>query len=701
MSVLSKIRERSTLLLIIIGGALVAFILGDILTSNSTLFSGGGRNDLGEISGKTISAEEFEQRLLKMEENFKLNTGQENIDDATKDMLKEQAWNQLLNEVIMTEEYKEIGITVSPQELFDMVSGPEPHQSVKQGFTNPETGVFDPKSVLNFLKTMDQDATGATKARWIVFESGIKQERIAEKYNNLIKEGLYVTNNQAKQDYIAKNKNIKFKYVVQRYNSIPDSAISVTEADIKKYYDEHKNEYEQEAGRKIEYMTFEVTPSEEDIKETEEILVKLVDDFKNTDNDSLFVKQNSDAPFNNEYLSREQLPSNIDSTLFDAEKGTVIGPYREGDAFRLAKVTDFKYSPDSVKARHILIKIANNDTTAVLAKADSLKKVIKGGKKFDEIAKNVSEDIGSATNGGDLGWFTEGAMVKPFNDASFVGKKGDMPVVISQFGVHLIEILDKSAEKKKIQITFIERAIEPSSKTFQAVYAKASEFANKYPNEEVFEKAVEEQGGNKKIAENIKEGDKGIIGLEGSRDLVRWAYKAEKGEVSKTFEFGDKYVVAVLKEIKEEGNAPLEQVREEIELAARKEKKAEKFEEDFNAAINSGASKIEDIASKLNTNPETVESINFAAVAVPGVGKEPTVIGTLFALPQGGISKPVKGETGVFIVSVESIIEPPPTTDYSANKNQLSGGLINRVGSEVFEALKENADVTDNRAKFY
>ena len=701
MSVLSKIRERSTLLLIIIGGALVAFILGDILTSNSTLFSGGGRNDLGEISGKTISAEEFEQRVLKMEENYKLNTEQENIDEATKDMLKEQAWNQLLNEVIMTEEYKKIGINVSPQELFDMIRGNEPHPSVRQGFTNPETGVFDPKSVMNFLKTMDQDATGATKARWLVFESGIKQERIAEKYNNLIKEGLYVTNNQAKQDYIAKNKSVKFKYIVQRYSALSDSAISVTEAEMKKYYDEHVNEYEQESSRKIEYMTFEVTASEEDIKETEETLLQLAEDFKNTDNDSLFIKQNSDAPFNSEYLSKEQIPSHIDSALFDSEKGTVIGPYREGNAFKFAKVTDFKFSPDSVKARHILIKITNNDTTQALAKADSLKKVIKAGKKFDEIAKNVSEDVGSATNGGDLGWFTEGAMVKPFNDASFAGKKGDMPVVVSQFGVHLIEILDKSAEKKKVQITFIERAIEPSSKTFQSVYANASEFANKYSTEEAFEKAIEEQGANKKIAENIKESDKSIVGLEGSRELVKWAYKAEKGDVSKTFEFGNKYVVAVLKEIKEEGNAPFEQVKEEVELAANKEKKAEKFTEEFNAAITSGAKNIDDLASKIHTNPEVVENINFSAIAVPGVGKEPSVIGTVFALPQGKLSKPIKGETGVFVVSIENITEPQPANDYSAIKDQLSSGLKNRVSSEVFEALKENADITDNRANFY
>lgn len=700
MSVLAKIREKSGLLLLVIGGALVLFIAGDLLTSNTSVFNR-TQTDVGEVAGRRISGQEFEFRVSKAEENYRLNTGQQSIDEGLKDMLRQQTWNQMLNEIIMEAEFNELGIVVSPQELYDMIRGNDPHPSVKQAFTNPETGVFDPNAVLKFLKNMENDESGATKARWVEFESSIKRERLNEKYNNLISKGLYVPTAFAKLDYEAKNRLANIKYVAKRYNTIPDSTIVLTDADLQKYYKEHLYEFEQEASRKIEYVVFDVFPSQEDDQKVLEEISSLKNEFAQSDDDTAFITANSDLPLNGAKFSKSQLPADMEEPVFANGKGYVHGPYKEGNIYKLAKVIDVQTSSDSVKARHILVKINGTDTASAQAKIDSLKTLIKKGKKFEDLAKEHSEDLGSGSNGGDLGWFTEGTMVKPFNDACFNGKKGDMPVVISQFGIHLIEILDKTAPTQKATILYLEKQVEPSSKTAQQVYIKASEFVSKANNQESFDKTAEEMGIVKRVAENIKEVDRNIVGMNNSKEIIRWVYndKTKQGSVSKPFEIDNKFIVAILTEIREKGYATLEQVKTQVEIGAKKDKKAEQFINEINSSLAAGS--LDAIAQKLNVSVETADNVNFAAFAIPGMGREPRVLGTIFATKQGALSKPIKGETGVFLVSPQSFTEPAQVSDYNPYKMQLSGALSNRVNSEVFEALKEKANVVDNRGKFY
>jgi peptidyl-prolyl cis-trans isomerase D len=701
MSVLAKIREKSGLLLLVIGGALVLFIAGDLLTSNTSVFNRTA-NDLGEVAGRRITGEEFEYRVAKAEENYRMNTGQQSIDESLKDMLRQQTWNQMLNEIIMDAEYKELGIVVSPQELYDMVRGNDPHPSVKQAFTNPQTGIYDPSAVLNFLKSMENDESGATKVRWVEFEASIKRERLTEKYNNLVSKGLYVPTAFAKLDYEEKNRLANVKYVAKRYNTIADSTVVLNDADLQKYYKEHQYEFEQEASRKLEYVLFDVFPSQEDDQKVLADISDVKAEFTQSEDDTAFVAANSDLPLNGAKFSRAQLPADMEEAVFANGKGFVYGPYKEGNLYKLAKVIDVQTSSDSVKARHILVKINDNDTASTQAKVDSLKNLIKKGKKFEDVAKDNSEDFGSATNGGDLGWFTEGTMVKPFNDACFNGKKGDMPVVTSQFGIHLIEVLDKTAPAQKVTLLYVEKEVEPSSKTAQEVYIKASEFVSKANNKESFDKAAEEMGIVKRVAENIKEVDRNIVGINNTKEIIRWAYndKTKEGNVSKPFEIENKFVVAILTEIREKGYATLEQVKPQIEIGARRDKKAEMFINEINQAMAGGAN-IDAVASKLNTGVENADNVNFGAFAIPGMGREPRVLGTIFATKQGATSKPVKGETGVFVVSPQSFTEPTQVSDYNPYKTQLSGALSNRAAGEVFDALKDKANVIDNRGKFY
>lgn len=698
MSILEKIRTKSGLLVGIIAVALLIFVLESALDSGNRFFSS-KKTMVGEVLGKEISIQEFETKVEKAVENEKARSGKTNVDDNMMDNIRNQVWNELVMERVLKVQYQDLGLAVSKDELFDMVQGKNPHPSVKQAFTNPQTGVFDPNQVIQFLKNMDKDETGATKERWINFEQAVKQEKIANKFYTLIKKGLYVTKAEAKRGNIAQNRIFKFNYVAQKYYTLADSTIKVEEEELKKYYSENKNKYKQDFdSRSIEYVSFDVNPSNEDRDAAFSDIKKLGSEFTSATNDSEFVNANSDKKFVDAYVSRNQLNSQID-TLFSSPIGTIFGPYLEGNNFRIAKLSGFKMVPDSVKARHILIKAINGDINKAKAKADSLKKLIKAGAKFEELAKTNSEDPGSAVKGGDLGFFKEGMMVKPFNDACFNGKVGDMPIVESQFGVHLIEVTGKGKETRKVLISYLDRIVEPTSKTFGSVYQQASEFAGKNTNEETFNKAVNEKKLTKLPAQNFRNIDKNVGGLENSRQIVKWAFEAKKGEVSKVFELNNKYVIALLTEVKDKGILPLEAVKKQVEFEVIKDKKAEKFIAELTPKVNASSS-LQDLASKVTLPIDSAKSVTFAAPYLPN-GRELSIAGELFALKKGFNRKVIKGENGVYVIELYDIQEPTELKDYKAITDQIANQMKQRVDYEVFEALKQNSSVEDNRASFY
>ncbi|MBL0047960.1 MAG: SurA N-terminal domain-containing protein [Bacteroidetes bacterium] len=699
MTVLGKIRQRSGLLVTVIAIALLIFILEQALESKNSFFSGDQKR-VGEVNGKNISIDDYQAQLDQAIESQKERDKKTTVDDNTMESLRGQVWNQLVYQYTMEPEYKELGVTVSVDELDDMVRGKNPHASVKQAFTDPKSGQFDPASVTNFLKNMDKDETGATKLRWLNFEDAVKKERIAAKFNNLIKGGLYVTKSQAKQAYIDNEQKVKFSYVLQRYSNVQDSAVKVSDEEIQKQYNENKNKYKQaETMRSISYLTFDVTASPSDVQATQEQMNRVAADFKTAAVDSDFVNANSDNKYVASFYNKGMMDPFTDSLLLNAASGFVYGPVSMGNSIKIYKVTGIKMVPDSVKARHILVKINNGNTAAAKAKADSLKGLLKT-KKFDELAKTNSEDPGSAIKGGDLGWFRDGMMVKPFNDACFNGKVGDIVVVESQFGIHLIEVTGRGIEKRKVEIATIDRSVEPSSQTFQAIYGKASEFAGKNTSAQLFDSAIVKQGLNKRIADNIRETDRNLAGLENARELVRWAYSAKKGDISKVFELSNKYVIAQLTEIKDKGILPLDAVKAQVETEAKKEKKAQQFSSSFKAAM-AGVTSLDQLAPKVKSTAEKVENQTFANSSVMGVGREGAVVGNVFAMKVNKISEPIKGDAGVFVVQVTEITPPAATKDYKANQTQVQGALKQRVDYELFEALKDKADVQDNRAKFY
>src|ERR1019366_2748509 len=712
MSVLESLRKRSGLLVTIVGLALFAFVLTGLFEKSSTF--GGSDNVVGEIAGKSIEYPAFNAKVQEAIEMKKQNSRRATLTDNETNEIVQQIWNQSINEEVMNKEYAKLGISVSDEELYDiMVDHPHPTLirnlsdpqtgKINPAFADPITGALSPAKIREFTQAMNPEQ----ETQWTQLENYVRQTRIIEKYNNLIKKGLYVTSAATKRDFIAQNTNSTIQYVVKNYASAPDNSITFTDDDLKLYYNTHQSEYKQETSRKIEYVSFDISPSSEDRDIANTDMQRIATNFKTTkaSEDSAFVIAESDTRMIDEsFHIKGTLSPQIDSMMFKEAVGTVVGPYEENGTLKIFKLIAVKTSADSAKVRHILIAYAGSGAsetakrTKLQAKsmADSLLGSIKKGAKFLEFVEKYSDDGGKKMppnkkegedypgKGGDYGWVSaDSQFVEPFKNAGLDNKKGELLVVESQFGYHIIEVLDTKGTQKKVEVATIERKLEPSSKTMQAIYLKASEFAGKNTTNDLFQQAVIDNKLNKRIADNIKENDKTIPGIESARPLIRWAYENKKGTVSEPKEFGNKYVVAVITDVKEKGFAELEQVKDDVTAKVIKEKKAELFAKELNTAM-AGGSLITAIATKMQLKLGQAENINFKANAIPGAGNEPGVIGAISVQKAKTMSKPLAGKAGVFVIYTASVTDAPALKDYKAQQASAMSQLQPRVDYEVY-----------------
>ncbi len=729
MSVLENLRKRSGLLITIVGLALFAFVLTGLFENGSM---GDSDKTVGEIAGKSIDYVIFNNKVQEALENKKRNSNKTVLDENEIDGVIQQVWNQSINEEVMTKEYEKLGISVSDEELYDLMID-HPHSALLRNlsdqqtnkvfpvFADPITGELSTAKIKEYTSKMNPEQ----EKQWIQLEAYIRQMRTIEKYNNLIKKGLYVTTAAVKRDFIASNTNSDIKYVIKNFKLVADSTIKVADADLNAYYTAHQNEFKQGTSRKIEYVAFDIAPSQEDKDDAMENMKATAAIFKTNKltEDSLFVIAESDSrSFDISFHAKGTLSPEIDSIMFNSEAEAVVGPYKENEIFKVSKLIAIKKSADSAKVRHILIAYQGSGAVEGLTRnkeqaksmADSLMGLLKKGAKFNDFVEKFSDDSGKKMppnkkegesypgKGGDYGWLNQNSQfVDPFKNAGLDNKKGAIVIAESQYGYHIMEVLDTKGSQKKVQVATIERKLEPSSKTMQAVFLKASEFAGKNKTDELFQKAVVENKLNKRVVESIKENDKTIAGIESPRPLVRWAYENKKGAVSEPMEFGNKFVVAVLTGIKEKGVAPLDQVKEDLTSKVIKEKKAEMFVKEFNTNLTAGI-QIEAFAAKMKLNVGQAKQINFNTPAIPEAGNQPTVIGAVSVQKAKTISKPLVGTEGVFIVYVETITNAPVQKEYKAQQSAAIAQLQPRVDSEIYyEALKTNANIVEHLFKFY
>ncbi|MBA3683076.1 MAG: SurA N-terminal domain-containing protein [Bacteroidetes bacterium] len=716
-SVLEKIRRRTGLLVGIVGLALVIFILESLLGSGASIFGDNEQMSVGSINGKNIDRNEF---LTKRENQLNILRQQKqtnDIDEATTSQVNDYIWQQYVSDMVIKPQYAKVGITVGEDEVYERVVV-HPVPSVAQRLTDQKTGKvyeqlaaadgsLDPAKFRQFV----QNATGDQEMFVKQMEEDIKNMRYAEKYATLIRKGLYTTTAEAKESYKAQNLKINFTYVIKRFDSVSDSTVKVTDDEIQKFYTNNSYMFmNTETSRKIEYVSFDVVPSASDVDTISKQSLRAAQLFresKSLKDDSTFIASESEnGAINIQDMTKKTMIVR-DSSIFTSAPGTVFGPYNEGAYFKIYKLEAINSIADSARVRHILIGVNDPQTqqpkrSMAQAKkaADSLLVLIKTKQvTFDTLVKTVSEDGGSKTNGGDYGWFDENkGFVEPFKNAGLMGTKGNISVVETQFGYHIIEVLDVSKTRHNTyKVAQIFKLIAPSDETNQAIFAKANQFAGENNTSETFDKAVDTQKLTKRLADNIKESDRQLPGLDGAKELVRWVYTAKKGDVN-IFTFADKHIVVKVSGIKNKGVLPLEDVKDEVRILAIKDKKAQTFIAEFNAKAGS-TKNVEEIATKLGLEAKKQNDMPYSSHNVEGLGHDDILIGTAIGTKAGATSKFVTGDNGVFVLNVTSITDSKIPEDLKMIKMQNEQASGGRADYEVFNALKELANIEDHRSR--
>jgi peptidyl-prolyl cis-trans isomerase D len=707
MGIMSFLRERMGKIVAIgIGLALFAFVAEEAIRQGSSMFHD-DRNLLGEVAGEKVAYDDYSKRFEQNVNQFKQQSGQSNLNAQFTAYIQENTWNQEVSGIILNKEIEKLGLTVSGDEAQSMVSGNNPNPQIVQAFGDPKTGQLDKAKLNSFLTNLKTaKADDPMKLQWTQFITQMVETKTGEKYMSLVTNGLFVNALDAKDDYEAKNRLVNFKYVTLDYASIPDSKITLTDDDYKGYYDDHKSEFKnKEELRSFDYVSINASPSKDDSVAVKDQVEKLVPAFKASTNDSLFIQVNAEtkAPF--AYKKKGQLGDpKLDTVMFGQQKGFVYGPYFSQGSYKIAKLVDSKTTFDSVKTRHILIKVGADGSAKAMAKADSLKKLIQGGRSFKELAATFSEDPGSAKDGGEIPSFDfngvmagGGGQIAPeYYKAAFKGNKGDMVIATSQFGVHLIQIEDQKGSSPVVEVAVVDKPVTASAKTQSAAYSKAQAFLGSLTKDN-FDAEVKKAGLVKKTATDVNAMASGLPGLDNAREVVRWAFKADQGSFAdQVYIVGDQYIIPILTTIKPKGVLPLDVVKKQIEPAVRNHVKAKQLMD----KLQSGGSTIDQVAQKTDSKVVPVQNIVFANPVIPGLSLEYRLIGTIFGSQPGKLSKPVEGQHGAYVFVIDNFINPAPLTNAVREKEQLGQALLQRSQGQIFEALKDKANVKDYRAKF-
>ncbi len=582
MAIIQKIRDKYAKLA---GGVIVLALVGFILMDYGK--GGSSRSTtIGKIDGKKVDYTEYEAKVQQRENQIKAQNPNANIDDNNQAQIRDQVWDQLVSEQLLSGINEKLGIVVSKAELNDLLTGPNPDPTVKQAFTNRETGVFNPQEAAAQIQQIKKDPN--MKDNWTAFEADLVKRRYAAKFNALVSGSIYIPKFMVEDQFTARSNMANINYVKLPYSLIADDQVKVTDAEIKEYMEAHKAMFQiKNPSRGIEYVSFSVVPSSEDTARSLGALEKIKGEFAAATDIETFVNRNSENPMPANFYTKTQLQSlpNVEE-LMNAAPGTVVGPFYDGNGFMLARIEDRKTLPDSVKCRHILVKTAEAgkptlSDSAAKARIDSVMAMAKAGVPFDTLVQHYSQDDGSKATKGeyDFQLAQRANISKEFGDFIFEGQTGTSKIVKvenqSYSGYHYIEILKQAAPSPVSKIAFVNKQLTADKNTYDAIYSKATQFASKANNGAAFDKEAKTEGFTPTPADGLNENSSVVNGIGSSREMVRWAYEAKIGDVSQIFTVGDRYIIAKLTNIMPAGLAPINtQTRPQLEVFVKRIKKA-------------------------------------------------------------------------------------------------------------------------------
>jgi len=705
MALINKIREKSGIAVTVIAISLILFMVGGDLLGPNSILGGNNNQTVGEIAGKEINIKDFQSRVDGFRQNYEAQSGR-SLNENELASLRDQAWNQFIVDIAYKKQFDKLGLSVTDEELVDMVQGNHISPSILQAFSDPTSGRFDKSAVINYLKNLKTLPVEQQKS-WTNFETSLREERIRSKYENLLKLSTYIPKAQAEKEYVAQNTKATTRYLYVPYFSIVDTTVKVTDAQLESYLSAHRSEYKGTDTRSIEYVSFAVQPAKDDSTALYNEIKELARGLATAQSDSAYAKMNSDIP-----LPMNMSLANMSDQLKEAVKsfvpGGVYGPYREGNTYFIYKYDGTRTDTvSSAKASHILIRAENQSDSAKASarvRAEGILAQIRAGANFEALAATSSADPGSAQRGGDLGYFqNNGAMVKPFEEAVFSATApGLIPRLIeSQFGFHIIKVT-ATKNNTLYRIAAIGKTIAPSQATRDEAYRKADEFANSVKTKEQFNEAVKKNKGLVVATANrIPESATNINAIQNGREIVRWAFKEDTkiNNVSQVFETEEQYIVAVLTGKSDQDNVKVDDFRDELTTKVRNELKAEQI----TAKLKGATGDLETIAKKYGAGAliETANDISLATGFLTSAGFDPIALGKVFGLKPGQKTGVFTGENGVFIMELINKTDAPKIADFSQNKTQLTQSLESRSSYLVNEAIRENAKIVDRRAKFF
>lgn len=688
MATLNTLRTKGGVIVsIVIGIALLAFLLGDLSSANGMLNSRKMR--VGEINGTHIGYLEYTNLVDNLTAVQQAMSGKDALSNEEQEQVKEMAWDELINQYALSPGFEDLGMAVSEAEQIDMVDGAYLSPVINSVFTNPNTGMFDPAILRNFVANISQDASGRSAMIWNYLKAQMTRQRLMSKYVDLVGKGIFVTDLEIQQAVANANTNSSISYIQRDYDLIADSLVNVSESEVRDYYNKHQRLFRQTASRDIEYVVFDVLPSEQDYADAAKYVDQMASEFEASETPLQYAMLNSQAQPSQVYLGENQLPGNLAGFAFGPNSDKLYGPVLESDTYTIARVADSKMMPDSIGARHILIAADN------AALADSLEKVLRSGADFAALAQEYSIDPQAAQQGGDLGVFPPERMIPEFSQAALAVDKGQFFRVTTPYGIHLGQLTYKSKPVKKVQLATISYKIEPSEITQQAIYGNVSKFISEASGSyENFKKATTDNALAKRVA-RIHNTDRDLNGMTNSREVVRWAFNAKKGEVSPIMEVDGNYVIAALDAASEDGYTPIAQISQQIAEVLRHEKKGRMLADSL-----SGGTSLAEMASRTGAEIKQASGIEFNGFYIEGVGVEPTLIGAVTAVEPGKLSKPVIGGQGVFLFDVTSR-ENVPTTTPESEKVRLQASAAAYMGERVSQALLDDSKIVDKRVKFF
>jgi peptidyl-prolyl cis-trans isomerase D len=713
MATLEKIRNKAGLLVTVVGVALFAFIIGDLLNSGSSFISR-NQNNVVVVNGEAVDYQEYISRENELMEVYKLQAGTSNLNENYINQVRQSVYEEIVMEKIVDPSLNSLGIVVTPEEMTDLVEGENISPVLLQipMFQNPETRQFDRNAIVLFLNQIKniedfpENVQGQLlqgKMMWMFWEKNIKRNRLNEKYVALLNKAVAINPLEAKDAFNCSAISSDIAYVMESFSGIADSTVNVSAGEIEKLYNQRRDLYRQQETCIIDYIAVDISPSVDDFNKAAKEMDATRNELAATDNVAALTNEKSERKYMNVFYSVNGLDGDEDliNLVQQAEVGEIEGPIFKDNQYRLLKLVDKTEAPDSVYVLEMMLAARATESESK-AYADSLLNVLDGGADFVELVKEHSIDE-VAQNNGEIGWVTEAGALQGLND-DFRNKAFSLPVgkcavVKSTFGLHIIKVTDRTKNVPKYKIADIIYTVTPSSATRSQLYNSLNQFIALHNSAEKMEAAAKDNGYDLMTNARVYNTDTRIDAITGARQLVRWAFNNKKGQVSEINECDDKFVVAVHKGRLPEGYQSLAQVTPQLRSELAAQKKGKEIAENLKAK---NLTSIIAYADAMNTQPDTVKFITMATSRITNIGVEPILNALITDSPMNKVSEPVVGNNGVYVFEVVNrTVSDENSYDEKLQLNQLKSNHVYRIGGMVFRFMQQEADIEDNRIRFF